>query len=248
MLALGSYGRRIDRIDSKLKCITNYKTYIDDMNKQTHTLTQSFVVLEGNISTTASVINGLRQTVQETSANIHTLITDLGNLQGLHSTINTHVSSLHGVEESLTYLHGRISEIIENMDEILDTYDQSPMSKLKSIIEDLAELTDAVSSVRSELCNLSDTAEHIQTTVDDAVDEYEYGSLCHRIADITSKFSNLESKIESLESDLSSVSSKVYDIRNVVERSLSGSGYDSLYGRLDFISSDINSIRSKVDT
>lgn len=28
MLALGSYGRRLDRIDAKLKCITNYKAYI----------------------------------------------------------------------------------------------------------------------------------------------------------------------------------------------------------------------------
>ena len=240
MLALGTYGRRIDRIDEKLKCITNYKAYIDDMNKQTYALSQSFVVLEGNISTTAGVINGLRQTIQETSTHIHKLIVDLSSLTNLHIKIDNHVQTLYGVEENLSYIHGKIAAVVEDMEAVMGTYDQSPMTKLKGIEREIVNLAEVVASIRNDVGSISGATDKIKTAIDDSMEEYTYGSLFYRIADIADKLSSLESEV-------GSVSSKVYDIKSTVENSLSSYGYDSLYSKLDDISSSVSSIRYKVD-
>lgn len=232
MLALGSYGRRIDRIDAKLKCITNYRVYIDDMNRKTRALSQSFSTLEGSLSTTAAVIDNLQQTIQEASINIHKLIVDLGSLTSLHTKISNHVSELNGVEEMLSYLHDNISSVVEDMDNIMRTYDESPMVKLDAIQNEIENLTVVLSSVCSGLENISDTAETIKSTIDDSVDEYEYNSLCHRIADISRKIVNLES-------ELSSTSEKITDVKATVENSLNRYGYDSVHNKLDDISSGV---------
>lgn len=240
MLALGSYGRRIDHIDAKLKCITNYRVYIDDMNRKTHTLSQSFSTLEESISTTAAVIDGLQQMIQETSINIHKLIVDLGSLTNLHTKISNHVSDLNGVEEMLSYLHGNISAVVEDMENIMSTYDEPPMVKLSAIQSEIEDLTTVVSSVRGDLENISDTTEKIKSIVADSADEYEYNSLCYRMADLSSKMGNLENEI-------SSTSEKVTDIKATVENSLNHYGYDSLHNKLDDISSSVTSIRYKVN-
>lgn len=165
MLALGSYGRRIDRVDEKLKCITNYKAYIDSMNTQTQALSHNFVLLEGNISATSSVITGLRQTVQETSSNIHRLITDLSDLKNLHSTLNNHVESLHKVESSLELLQRKIAYVVDEMDAVMSTCDQSPMKKLKTIETDIGEMNSLIGNLKNNVDNINNTTDDVLSAV-----------------------------------------------------------------------------------
>ena len=239
MLALGSYGRRLDRMDVKLKSITNYKAYIDDMNAQTHNLSQSFVVLQKNITTTSSVIHGLRQTVQGTSQNIHQLITDLGDLNNLHIKIRNHISALSVVEQTLGHLQNSIADIIAEMNEVITTYDQAPMKKLKAIENKIATLLTSAEAIYGAVSNISDTTEHIKGTIDDSMEEYAYGSLYNRIGDIASKLNDLDYEIRNARSDIDSV-------KYTVNRTLSDSSYDSIYSKLNDIESGISSIRYKI--
>ena len=104
MLALGSYGRRLDRIDGKLRCISSYKTYIDDMNSRTQKLTQSFIALDSSVSATASAVSGLRKTIQQTGSEIQTLISQLSGMEELGQAVSGYSSELNQVELTLEYL------------------------------------------------------------------------------------------------------------------------------------------------
>ena len=240
MLALGSLGRRMDRMDNQLKCITNYKAYIDDMNCLIQKLSQRFVTLESLISTVVASNVALRETVQETSSRIHKLVAALGDLSDLHEQINNHVAALGNTEADLEYIQEKVDSIIREMNDVLTTYDHSPIEKLNGIEAYIEEMVQDVSNIQEVLYTLSGTASDIKTTIDGSMEEYDYGSLFYRIADIASKISNVDSEI-------SSVCSKVNDIQSSVDSALSSYGCYSLYSKLDDISSTVNSIRYKVE-
>ena len=255
MLALGSYGRRLDRIDAKLKCIKNYKAYIDDMTTLTHNLSQRFTVLEDYISRTAAVTDSLRQTISETSDNIHMLINDLGDLKALHTKINGHVYELRCVTTTLETMQERISKVVEDMNTVMEVCNQSPMAKLRSIETEIEALAEVVDMIRAELNSVSSTPGEIKSAIDDSMEEYSYGSLFYRIAAVASDvsgaksmISDIESSLSSVSSELESVSSELGDVKSAVQNSSSSSDYYSLSSKLDDIASNMSYIQSSISS
>ena len=240
MLALGSYARRMDRVDTKLKCITNYKAYIDDMNSCTQKLSQGYTVLEGHISTTAAIVGDLRKDIQETGKKIGKLVDDLGSLKDLHTKIEGHMAALSNAERTLGALRIKISGVVEDMNSVMETHDQAPMKKLKGIEKEVTDLIKLVSSLIDQTRMVSNEVSSINNKVDQATDEYTTYSLCYRIAAIANN-------IDSLDNEIGSVNSKVGDIRSAIEESFSHYGYNSIYSKLDDIESSVSSIRDRVN-
>lgn len=255
MLALGSYGRRIDRIDAKLKCITNYKTYIDEMTALTHNLSQRFTVLEDFISRTAATTNDLRQTVNATSSNIEMLVDALGDLENLHTIISNHVHNLSCVTQTLRTSQERISNVVDDMNTVMEVCNQSPMAKLRSIVTEIEALAEVVDTIRAELNSVSSTTGEIKSAIDDSMEEYSYGSLFYRIAAVASDvsgaksmISDIESSLSSVSSELESVSSELGDVKSAVQNSSSSSDYYSLSSKLDDIASNMSYIQSSISS
>lgn len=248
MLALGAYGRRIDRIDAKLKCITNYKTYIDEMTALTHNLSQRFSVLEDFISRTAATSNDLRQTVNATSNNIEMLIDALGDLENLHTIISNHVHNLSCVTQTLRTSQERISNVVDDMNAVMEVCDQSPMAKLRSIEAEIDALAEVADTIRTDLNSVSSTTREIKSAIDDSMEEYSYGSLFYRIADIASSVSSTRSAISDIESRLGGVSSELGDVKSAIQNSSSSSDYYNLSSKLDDIASNMSYIQSSISS
>ena len=162
MLALGSYGRRIDRIDNKLRTISSYKTYTEDMNEKTQRLTQSFAVLDSDISAASSVMNGMRKTVQGACDGIQDLLSQLSNVGVLHQTVSEYITELNKVELTLEYLQEKVASIVEDMKTVTAAYDQSPMKKLQSIEMEITGLSLLVNSIQDNVLALSSASDKLE--------------------------------------------------------------------------------------
>ena len=254
MMALGTYGRRMDRIDGKLKCIANYQAYIDDMNDRTQKLSHSFAVLDGYISSTASVLGGLRQMVQDTSGDIHSLITAMGDMGDLHSKVDHHVAELNKAELILEFLEEKVSGVVNDMNTVMTVCDQAPMKKLKDIEDTLVTFSDTLKEMKGALGDISHKANSMEKAIETSLTEYGFGSVYSKIAELADALSDLDDdlcsvrrKVEETYDEVGSVKSKASDIQSTVDNSLSTYGYDSLHSKLDDISSGVSSIRYKVD-
>ena len=246
MLALAAHGRRLDRIDDKLKCITNYQAYIADMNERTLKLSSSFSVLDNHISNTATVLNDLQQTINETSINLHKLIVDLGSLKNLHFTMNNHVANLQHVERTLSLLQTNIVHVVDVMDEVMSTHDQDPMTKLKAIEDDIVEVLEKIETIRDDVAGLSTTAGSIYTAIDDSV-ETGIAQIAHQIGEIQSELHDVASDVEDLSEDVSNISDNTRKIREKTDEALDEYDYSSLYSKIGEVDDNVDTILDKVD-
>ena len=204
MLALGSYGRRLDRIDGKLRCISSYKTYIDDMNSRTQKLTQSFIALDSSVSATASAVSGLRKTIQQTGSEIQTLISQLSGMEELGQAVSGYSSELNQVELTLEYLQEKVASIVEEMKTVTVAYDQSPMKKLNTIEMEITGLNLLANSIRDTVSGLSEASEKLETKLRESADD--------------SGFAVVSAKLDALSGEVGSVRSAVSDIQGRVDR------------------------------
>lgn len=204
MLALGSYGRRLDRIDGKLRCISSYKTYIDDMNSRTQKLTQSFIALDSSVSATASAVSGLRKTIQQTGSEIQTLISQLSGMEELGQAVSGYSSELNQVELTLEYLQEKVASIVEEMKTVTVAYDQSPMKKLNTIEMEITGLNLLANSIRDTVSGLSEASEKLETKLRESADD--------------SGFAAVSAKLDALSGEVGSVRSAVSDIQGRVDR------------------------------
>lgn len=208
MLALGSYGRRLDRIDGKLRCISSYKTYIDDMNSRTQKLTQSFIALDSSVSATASAVSGLRKTIQQTGSEIQTLISQLSGMEELGQAVSGYSSELNQVELTLEYLQEKVASIVEEMKTVTVAYDQSPMKKLNTIEMEITGLNLLANSIRDTVSGLSEASEKLETKLRESADD--------------SGFAAVSAKLDALSGEVGSVRSAVSDIQDRVGRLADG--------------------------
>ena len=204
MLTLGSYGRRLDRIDGKLRCISSYKTYIDDMNSRTQKLTQSFIALDSSVSATASAVSGLRKTIQQTGSEIQTLISQLSGMEELGQAVSGYSSELNQVELTLEYLQEKVASIVEEMKTVTVAYDQSPMKKLNTIEMEITGLNLLANSIRDTVSGLSEASEKLETKLRESADD--------------SGFAAVSAKLDALSGEVGSVRSAVSDIQGRVDR------------------------------
>lgn len=227
MLALGSQGRRLDRVEDKTKCIVDYQKYINDMNTLSHKLSLGFVALENNISLTDSSITNLRQTVQGSSSDISCLIEALGDLKKLLSEFEHHTNRIKRIEQQIRVFEEEITTVMDEMEKVMSQNNQSPMAKLWKIEAAIETLATNISSLDDTLDDLSRKTTGIEENLGD-YNDWRYGNSLH------ARISRIDEIIE--------------NINESVDETLKHSGRNSLISKMDSISSDLWSLRNNLDS
>lgn len=92
---------------------------IEDDNMEEEKLTQSFILLDSNISSVNSTVENLRTTIQYTSSGIHKLLSDLGNLENLHTIMGKHIQELYKTQTDITSLQQRVEFVVREMNDVM---------------------------------------------------------------------------------------------------------------------------------
>lgn len=226
MLVLGSYGRRLDRIEDKIIAISNYKAYIDSMNQQVQALAAHVLSLQDNINVAGTQVAIFKQDVVEIMnyvSEVNVKLAEVGNIgekvDGLISKLSSNVAVMEDMNSQVNFISGKMDSFFEN-------YSESPVVMLNSIKSLLSDVQYAVSDMESSLSEVSDSVDNfdrllsdIRSGMSEAFDQY-------------SGFS-LYGKVESLKSEISSM-------KSTIDSSLDHYGYDSIYSKLDEIESRLN--------
>lgn len=241
MMALASYGRRLDETNERLLSITDYKVYISEMNKQMQNISNMYVSLQNTVKTAENSLNdsfdssriklnetadssrqaieSFNKTANAASENINILnsrLTNVGDIKQRVDEINTDLSQSLGL---LTSLQMQSSSIMSEMNEMLESYGQSPIAKLDQINANIDILRDRISELyekfkyvdSSDLERLEDLEklEEIRSHVEDIYDKIEYVSSSDlRDLSYLSRLSDLD-KLDDIESKLSSIESRL---------------------------------------
>ena len=227
MLALGSQGRRLDRVEDKTKCIVDYQKYINDMNTLSHKLSLGFVALENNISLTDSSITNLRQTIQGASSDISRLIDALGDLKKLLSEFEHHTNRIKRIEQQIRVFEEEITTVMDEMEKVMSQNNQSPMAKLWKIEEKVESLATNIASLDDTLDDLSRKTTGIEENLGD-YNDWRYGNSLH------ARISRIDEIIE--------------NINESVDETLKHSGRNSLISKMESISSDLWYLRNNLDS
>ena len=151
LLTLDSQSRRMDRMEDKLKCISHYKTYQADIQSKQQKLSESFVVLEQDLQGASASVEGLRETVRSTEENLNALVTKLAALDKLAQAVSGYTTQLSNMELTLEFLQEKTASIVSNMESVMDTHDQSPARRLKTVEMEITGLSLLVSSLRDSM-------------------------------------------------------------------------------------------------
>lgn len=204
IMALATYGRRIDRIDDKLDGIYNYKSYIDSMNSQAQKVAEFYVALSSKTTEIESVIANCRNTIHNVSRDINELNQHFGNTINLEKDIRDCVRWMDENTPRVNWLIVQTNRILQDLEKVVSTWDSSPATKLKNI-ETITEKTNVL--VRDSLAytgsnsiyskfemlnkNLVELKSHL-SKIEKAVDEYGYNSLYSKIDEIKSEIDDLK--------------------------------------------------------
>lgn len=258
MMALASYGRRMDETNARLDTITDYKAYISEMNKQMKVLSDSYdnlqntvinaeksfndsimsseTELKGVVGSAKHSIESFNQTANIASKNVDTLNSRLSNVGDLQRQIDNINTDLNNSLELLESLHAQSSSILSEMNGMLTSYGQSPITKLEQIKHNVDAVYEWVNDLYIKFENLDDNdidnlekIEDIQDKVENLYSKFECVNVSglDRIDDIYSKadealdrlgseygveFNSISYKINDIESKLSDIESKISDV------------------------------------
>jgi predicted nucleic acid-binding Zn-ribbon protein len=258
MMALASYGRRMDETNARLDTITDYKAYISEMNKQMKVLSESYdnlqntvinaekslndsimsseTELKGVVGSAKHSIESFNQTANIASNNVDTLNSRLSNVGDLQRQIDNINTDLNNSLELLESLHAQSSSILSEMNGMLTSYGQSPITKLEQIKHNVDAVYEWVNDLYIKFENLDDNdidnlekIEDIQDKVENLYSKFECVNVSglDRIDDIYSKadealdrlgseygveFNSISYKINDIESKLSDIESKISDV------------------------------------
>lgn len=168
LLALGSCGRRMDRMEEKLRLITHYRDYLDDIRRRTAQMTQNYVLLEKDISDAASLVRQFQNTVCETADGISTLIEQLSAMETLPQTVSRYIGQLEPLQQTLEGLQRNTSALVADMNTVLDTHDQAPMKKLKTIEMEITGLSLLVNTLQETMSEMTEETAHIRQQLETA--------------------------------------------------------------------------------
>lgn len=155
MLALGGYGRRLDRIEEKLQGIYNYKAYTEALAEQIKTIAGMSVDLITNVSSTSETVEGFKRLIEAARKDVHKLNNSIGEVEyikeriiSLLESVNNSVYELEILNNKLTVIQEKIEGIYEYkryLDEIVVL-----VNKVSELSERLASsITDNDNKVRS---------------------------------------------------------------------------------------------------
>lgn len=255
MMALASYGRRLDETNSRLDTITDYKAYISEMNKQMQVLSDSYNNLQNTVKTAENSlkdsilssqtklnnavesskqsIESFNNTADVASNTIYTLNSRLSSIGDIRQRIDEINTDLSQSLELLESLQSQSSAIMSEMDGMLTSYGQSPIAKLERISHNVDTVYDWVSDLYGKFENLNNSD----------IDNIE------RIGDIHGKVEELYNKFEYINfselDKIDDIRDKTDDLYSKTDEVLDRLG--SEYG-VDFnsISYKINDVESKL--
>jgi hypothetical protein len=161
LLTLDSQNRRMDRMDDKLKCISHYKTYLADVGSKTQTLSQSFAVLEKDLSLASASVEGLEQIIGNAALQLENLLTKLSGMDQLQQAVSNYASQLSRITLTLEYLQEQTAAIVSNMENVMETHDQSPAKRLKTVEMEITGLSLLVTSLHESLEEMTASAKEL---------------------------------------------------------------------------------------
>jgi len=232
MMALASYGRRLDETNARLQTITDYKVYISEMNKQMQTLSESYDNLQSTVKTAETSLNDsimssqskLRETVETSKQSIEAFNVKAELVSGNINILNNRLSTVENIRQKvdeinvdlsqslnlLRSLQSQSSSIMSEMNGMLESYGQSPIAKIDKINHNVAvlcnwveELHDKFACVkRSDLDDL-DKIGNIHSLINELYEKFEYVD--------SSDLDDLD-KIEEIQYRINDVYSKVNDL------------------------------------
>lgn len=216
MLALGGYGRRIDRIEEKMQVIINYKVCIEEMNKQFSNLSNGYVILQNNIKDTESFVNTFKTRVQETTNSINMLNNGLSEVGNIKQKVDKLVENLNKTVYMLESMNSQVVTITKNMNDVFDTYGDAPMVKLKKIDVTMSEMKSTVDNLYNTINAFEENMSDVKSTVDYALDQQSWDSIYDRIEKLQAGLDSIKERVDnSLDQfSFSSVYSKIEELGN----------------------------------
>ena len=273
MMALASYGRRLDETNARLETITDYKSYISEMNKQMEALSESYENLQTTVKTAESSLNNsimssqtkLNESVEASKNSIDAFNVKAELVSGNLNILNTRLSSVGDIRQRVDEINGDLSQSLEllrslqiqsssimsEMNGMLESYGQSPIAKIDKINHNVAVLANWVEELHRKFEYVSgsdlEKIEEIHSRINELHDKFSYvsSSDLDRIDDIYSAVDDLYDKFSNINSSDLCDLSKLSDINSKV---------DDLYNKFSCVNScdfydldKISDINSKVD-
>lgn len=162
LLTLGSYERRMDRMEDKLRIISHYRSYTADMTDKAQKLNKSFLLLESDVAEASATLNSLQHSITETRTAIDTLVDMLAGMGPLQQAVNSYAAQLGPISTTLEYLQAKTASIASQMDDVMTVHDQSSAKRLKTVEMEITGLSLLINSLNDSVSELSDTAREIR--------------------------------------------------------------------------------------
>lgn len=189
MITLGSYGRRLDRIEDN---IANYRKYIDEMNIKAEVLSNCYDVFLDAIKNSDDIVRSFNGSIQNTNIGVSKLNENLENMGNTTQKVSRKLDELTLMLETLNDVKDKVSKIMKDMNEAVSTYEDSPMTVLKNIESYIAKVLDEICEVNSTIYNLND------------INTYDIENSLTSVLD-NSDLCNIYDKVDSLENELNDI-------------------------------------------
>lgn len=186
MVALGGYGRRLDRMEAMLQCLSNYTAYMEKMNEQVNSFLSGAAGLQNIIKETETSVDSIKSLLQEANDGVSTLNKSLADVGNIKQRTDTLVSEMNATVSVLKEMDGRLASIAGRLNETFDSYGSGPLAKMDEMIS-------AVSGFEDTLSDIESTVDSIKSSTD----SYSTWDLYYKMSDIESKISDVESKVDS---------------------------------------------------
>lgn len=217
LLALGTYGRRLDRMEEKVQYLIDYKAHSEEMNRQIATLQNSSLELQNNIIEIQKYSNSVRDILHDATESVEKLNASLGNAGIIRDKVNSLSSSLNGILTNLNKIKDETSHIVKGMYELFNSYGDGPGRKLEKIDENVSEIVSKISDIEDVVNSISGTTndidynvrdiqadvsgiDEIKATLENNFNQYGYDNIYSKVDDVLNELSDVKSAVEETKS------------------------------------------------
>lgn len=199
MLALCSYGRRMDRIEEKIQSVVNLKVYMAEINKQLNTFTDNTIQLQRMVDEIGTAASSVRSTVQEAGGSVRQLSASMGAVGNISTKMELLMENVSKYIKGLEEIFESASDIECKINQMFDSYADGPMERLNKVISLIRELESDVDSIRN--------------TVNDSFDKYGCDTVYSRIENLDCSLSGIEGQLADIKSAVAWVQSDVSSLK-----------------------------------
>lgn len=240
MLALGSYARRLDRIEEKIKIISNYNLYIESMNQAMEELRGNLDKQRNEIDEIDTFVKRFSSDSQRITSTVDMVNTRLADVANISSRTEEIITKLRVSTAELDNINDRVNDISEKMDGFFSNYSDSPMVVIHTILNKTENIISQIDELGSEL---SAEIGSIDSNIDDvSSDVKEIKELADSTLSIYGSYSVYE-KVDDLKRDLDNIE---YDVNHIKSSITNSYEYDSIYSKISDIESKLGNIDSRL--